>query len=185
MLSFVVFINQHGISGIKGPIDMKQLSIFETHNVHANTWTLFVDGASRNNPGPSGAGIYILKNNILEIKRGYYLGVKTNNQAEYLALLLGLFILMEHLESDDIVKIISDSQLLVRQLIGMYKVRNPQLQVLSAVCKEKIKIMSATVSHVLREENGEADAMANQGIDNKIFPPKNYIAQLKHYDISL
>src|SRR5437868_5008693 len=107
---------------------MKQLDVFESNPSTKNVWTLFVDGASRNNPGPSGAGIYIVKNNILVIKRGYYLGIKTNNQAEYLALLLGLFILMEHREAEDQVRIISDSQLLVRQLVGMYKVRHPHLQ---------------------------------------------------------
>ena len=69
--------------------------------------------------------------------------------------------------------------------MGVYKVRHPHLQILYAVCKQKIDAISATISHVLREENGEADAMANQGVDSKVFPPKNYIAQLKHYDILL
>jgi ribonuclease HI len=148
-------------------------------------WTLFVDGASRNNPGPSGAGIYIEKNDILFIKCGYYLGKKTNNQAEYLALLLGLLIISEHKGADDQLRIISDSQLLVRQLLGMYKVRNPQLQTLYAVCKAKMHAMNATISHVLRDENSQADAMANQGVDNKLLPPKHYLAQLKQYDIIL
>ena len=76
---------------------MKQLDLFNNDQQSPTTkkpsvWALFVDGASRNNPGPSGAGIYIEKDNILEIKEGYYLGIKTNNQAEYLALVLGLFI---------------------------------------------------------------------------------------------
>jgi ribonuclease HI len=148
-------------------------------------WTLFVDGASRNNPGPSGAGIYIEKNDILFIKCGYYLGKKTNNQAEYLALLLGLLIIIDHKEPQDQIRVISDSQLLVRQLMGMYKVRHPQLQILYTVCKEKMHIIQATISHVLREENSEADAMANQGVDNKLFPPQHYLMQLKQYGIVL
>ncbi len=148
-------------------------------------WQLFVDGASRNNPGPSGAGIYILKNDILFIKCGYYLGIKTNNQAEYLALLLGLIIVMEHMQSQDQVHIISDSQLLVRQLMGIYKVRHPLLHILYSVCRKKMTVVNATISHVLRAENSEADAMANEGVDMKIFPPKQYIAQLKNEDILL
>jgi ribonuclease HI len=148
-------------------------------------WSLFVDGASRNNPGPSGAGIYILKDGILEIKCGDYLGIKTNNQAEYLALLLGLFILAEHVSVGDSVRIVSDSQLLVRQLMGIYKVKQPHLQPLHAVCKERMRKLGATITHVLRDENKDADAMANYGVDNKNIPPKNYIALLKAYDIFL
>jgi len=140
-----------------------------------DTWTLFVDGASRNNPGPSGAGIYILKNNVLFIKTGYYLGIKTNNQAEYLALLLGLFILLEYAQQNDHVSIVSDSLLMVRQVMGMYRVKQPHLQPLHAACVAKVREMNATISHVLRSENSQADIMANQGVDYKIYPPKNYL----------
>jgi len=165
---------------------MKQMNMFsDTTLAESNQWTLFVDGASRNNPGPSGAGICIVKNNNVFITCGYYLGIKTNNQAEYLALLLGLCVLNEHIISGDQVRIVSDSQLLVRQLLGMYKVRHPNLQTLYAVCKQKINALNAVISHVLREENSHADAMANEGVDNKIFPPKHYLAQLKSYGIEL
>ncbi len=150
-----------------------------------SVWTLFVDGASRNNPGPSGAGIYIEKDNILEIKEGYYLGIKTNNQAEYLALIFGLFIVQEHVHSGDTVRIISDSQLLVRQVMGVYKVRQPHLQPLHALCKIIMHKLDATINHVLRDENMQADAMANYGVDRKTVPPKHYIALLKQHDILL
>lgn len=150
-----------------------------------SVWKLFVDGASRNNPGPSGAGVYIEKDGVLVIKEGYYVGIKTNNQAEYLALLLGLFILEEHIKKNDIIHVVSDSQLLVRQLIGVYKVRQPHLQPLHALCKEKMYKLQATIMHVLRDKNTQADAMANHGVDCKIFPPKNYIAQLKDHGIVL
>ena len=148
-------------------------------------WKLFVDGASRKNPGPSGAGIYIEKNGIVEIKEGYYLGIKTNNQAEYLALLFGLFVLERHMDSGDTLHIVSDSQLLVRQLTGIYKVRHSHLQPLHALCKEKMYKLGATINHVLRDENSEADAMANYGIDVKHSPPKHYIALLKDHGIVL
>jgi ribonuclease HI len=149
------------------------------------TWKLFVDGASRNNPGPSGAGMYIEKDNILEIKEGYYLGIKTNNQAEYLALIFGLFILEEHVHAGDTVQIISDSQLLVRQLTGVYKVKQPHLQPLHALCKKYMQKLQATAAHVLRDENTQADAMANYGVDTKNVPPEKYIALLKQHDILL
>ncbi len=148
-------------------------------------WTLYVDGASRKNPGPSGAGIYIEKNGVLHLKDGYFLGIKTNNQAEYLALLLGLFILQEHVKKDDTIRIVSDSQLLVRQLNGIYKVKEPHLQSLHAICKKIIYKWHATIIHVLRDQNTQADAMANHGVDSKKFPPKHYSALLKSYGIVL
>jgi ribonuclease HI len=149
------------------------------------TWKLFVDGASRNNPGPSGAGMYIEKDGILEIKDGYYLGIKTNNQAEYLALLFGLFMLEEHLHAGDTVQIISDSQLLVRQLNDIYKVKQPHLKPLYILCKKYIQKLDAIVMHVLRDQNTQADAMANYGVDCKNVPPKKYIALLKQHGIDL
>ena len=148
-------------------------------------WTLFVDGASRNNPGPAGAGIYIEKDSMLFVKEGYYLGLKTNNQAEYLALLLGLFILQEHIHADDLVIIISDSKLLVEQIIGNYKVKNPHLQSLYAVCKRYLHNLNFSIKHVLRNHNISADEMANYGVDNKILPPKKYLTLLNNHDIIL
>lgn len=150
-----------------------------------SVWTLFVDGASRNNPGPSGAGIFIEKDGVMVIKQGYYLGIKTNNQAEYLALLLGAFVLSKHVQSGDRVHIVSDSQLLVRQLMGVYKVRQPHLQPLYLLCKEKMQKFDATIGHVLRDQNTQADAMANYGVDSKIFPPQQYVALLKDHGIIL
>jgi ribonuclease HI len=148
-------------------------------------WILFVDGASRKNPGPSGAGICIEKDGIMFIKDGYYLGIKTNNQAEYLALLLAFFMVEEHNTHGDKIHIISDSQLLVRQLNGMYKVRQPHLVPLYSACKQRMDQLGATISHVLRDENTAADAMANYGIDNKKIPPKKYSVLLKQHDILL
>jgi ribonuclease HI len=148
-------------------------------------WTLFVDGASRNNPGPAGAGIYIEKDGVLFLKCGYYLGLKTNNQAEYLALLLGLFTLNEHAHAQDTIVIVSDSKLLVEQISGNYKVKQPHLQSLYQVGKKYLHSLNFTIKHVLRDHNTYADQMANYGVDNKIAPPKKYIALLNNYDIYL
>ncbi|HEX4069305.1 MAG TPA: ribonuclease HI family protein [Candidatus Babeliales bacterium] len=149
------------------------------------TWKLFVDGASRKNPGPSGAGMYIEKDGIAEIKEGFYVGIKTNNQAEYLALIFGLLILKDHVSHGDMIHVISDSQLLVRQLIGEYKVKQPHLQPLHALCRDLIHKYSAIITHVLRDENKQADKMANYGIDCKNIPPKKYIELLQEHGIFL
>src|ERR1700733_1037262 len=103
----------------------KNMSIFDSppnpREKAYNHWKLFIDGAARNNPGPAGAGIYITKNDKPFKKLGFYLGVKTNNQAEYGALLLGLHALKATWDSRDHLDIISDSQLLVRQFKGEYR----------------------------------------------------------------
>lgn len=135
-----------------------------------NKWQLFVDGASRNNPGPSGAGIYLTKNHAKEFAQGFFLGIKTNNQAEYLALLIGLIIAIPRIEQDCL-EIVSDSLLLVNQLNGIYRVKNPELQILHQKALNLLSTIDYTVVHVLRAKNVNADEMANIGIDQKIAIP--------------
>ena len=153
---------------------MKQLSIFDKNSEicepdstvsKENHWTLFVDGAARNNPGPAGAGVCILKNNALFLKKGFFLGIRTNNQAEYLALLLGLFFLEKQLREGDALEIFSDSQLLVRQLKREYKVKHRDLIPLHAAARSFLQDKQYTVRHVMREHNTVADALANQGVE--------------------
>src|SRR5437667_5263371 len=135
---------------------MKQLDLFseQTQKEKAveHHWVLFVDGAARNNPGPAGGGVYLLKDNVLVIKEGFFLGTKTNNQAEYLALLIGLYLISQRIEPNDTVSVISDSELLVRQINGVYKVKHPHLKPLHALCLTMINTFAAQVSHVLRHE---------------------------------
>ncbi len=150
-----------------------------------SVWKLFVDGASRNNPGLSGAGVYILRDESIAYARGVFLGKKTNNEAEYLALLLGLFELRTMIRKEDLVLIVSDSQLLVRQIAGSYRVKEPRLQQLHAVVKKLLHGMNYTISHVLRENNTHADALANEGIDAKIAAPANFIKFLQQHALSL
>ncbi len=171
---------------------MKQLYLFnappsssQTHESSTHTWLLFVDGASRNNPGPSGAGVYILKDSVPVYKEGFYLGIKTNNQAEYLALLLGIFILDQRVQQDDTIRIISDSELLVRQLTGKYRVKRTHLKPLHALATKKISVLNAELVHVVRAENVEADKMANRGIDYKKAVSKDFITLLNNHEISL
>lgn len=163
---------------------MEQLCIFETSkNKKASSWKLFIDGASRNNPGPSGAGVVIKKDGELVQEEGFFLGHRTNNQAEYLSLLLGIFLVKELMHDDDQLTIISDSELMVRQLKGHYKVKDPMLQKLFSVAKELLTGISCQVQHVLRDYNKEADKMANKGIEAKHAVPKLFVQMLAQHQI--
>jgi len=171
---------------------MKQLSIFaksmseETQHVtHPDYWKLCVDGAARNNPGPAGAGIAILKNDQIESTYGFYLGKKTNNQAEYLALVIGLIVLQQKIQQTDLVLVLSDSELLVKQIKGEYRVKHPELKPLHTVAKKILASMSYDIAHVVREDNVLADAMANKGVDEKIALTPACLRMLHHYELSL
>lgn len=172
---------------------MKQLSLFEKtlqNKENGSTptrcyWKLFIDGASRNNPGPAGAGLALYKDEELVEARGFYLGTKTNNQAEYFALLLGLFYLKKQMGSEDLVVIVSDSQLLVRQVQGLYQVKNTELKMLHKLAQEVLSDFMFNIMHVLREENKEADALANQGIDKKRKPPQSFLDFLQQHHITI
>lgn len=171
----------------------KNLSIFEQSAIEVkikntkhtiNHWQLFVDGAARNNPGPAGAGIYILKNDKSEKKVGFYLGKKTNNQAEYGALLIGLFLLKKMMHEDDHLDIVSDSLLLVRQFQGEYRVKHPELKPLHMLAKQLIEGSHYSITHVLRAHNEIADEMANKGIDDKKPLPQDFLTLLQENDIN-
>lgn len=174
---------------------MKQLSLFNQEVLVSDTsdrqvlsghsWKLSVDGASRNNPGPSGAGIYLLKDNTVIEQRGYFLGRKTNNEAEYFALVLGLLIARDFITPADEFTIVSDSQLLVRQLQGIYKVRTDGLRQLHAVAQQLMLSVNAQITHVLRAENSEADKLANLGIDKKRMVSPDLLLKLHQYELSL
>jgi ribonuclease HI len=148
-------------------------------------WQLFVDGASRNNPGKSGAGIYILKDGVEVIRQGFFLGIKTNNEAEYLAAILGLFFIQKQFKLPDKLSVISDSLLVIRQLEGIFKVRKKELIPLHQLAHAIIKACKGTVTHVLRHHNVQADAMANEGIDKQIMVPHDFIQMLKQHGITL
>ncbi len=146
---------------------------------------MFVDGASRNNPGLAGVGIFIVKDDKPVEKLGFFIGTKTNNQAEYLALIIGTLHLRNHLSGDDLILINSDSELLVRQIKGQYRVKDPGLKQLFTVAKRLLDPIPYDIGHVLREDNSVADALANKGIDLHIKVPDAILTQLKEYDISL
>jgi ribonuclease HI len=137
-------------------------------------WQLYVDGAARSNPGLAGAGVFIVRDGAPFLKEGFFLGHKTNNQAEYLAFLLGVSHVKSAMQRSDRVHIFSDSLLLVQQLNGFYKVLNPDIKKLYAVAKELINGLCVTITHIPRDKNAQADEAANWGIDKKIPIPKNF-----------
>lgn len=131
-------------------------------------WRLYCDGASRGNPGPAGAGAVLYDpRGELSGQRGLYLGETTNNVAEYRALLLGLQ--MARQLGVHQLQIFADSELLVKQLTGRYRVKSPHLLPLWHESRKELqKFRAYAISHVPRAENQRADEMANQAIDLKL-----------------
>ncbi len=126
------------------------------------------DGGSRGNPGESGIGVAIFdKDSNLIHEACDYLGIATNNIAEYKALILGIKLSMEYNAKEILFK--SDSELMVKQIKGEYRVKNPQLKLLFTEVKELLRrLPNWKIMHVRREENSEADLMANKGIDMSV-----------------
>jgi ribonuclease HI len=126
-----------------------------------------IDGAARGNPGPAGAGVYVeaeAEENLPAEEHFEALGRTTNNVAEYRALLLALRRAQERGASD--VAIRSDSLLLVEQMRGRYKVKAAHLQPLFAEALVRAKTFPRfSIQHVRREQNVEADRLANLGAD--------------------
>ena len=133
-------------------------------------WLLMVDGAARGNPGEAGCGAVIADENGVILKElSRYLGRTTNNVAEYEGLLMGLEALLKLGQKHIVVQ--SDSQLLVRQLNGEYRVRDEKLKVLFAQATRLLRQFgSYRIVHVRREMNKLADRLANRGIDQAIKP---------------
>lgn len=125
---------------------------------HECEYTAFVDGASSGNPGDAGIGIIIYKDNEAIVRESRYIGVQTNNVAEYTALTL----LLEMAEKHGIkkIKIFSDSELVVKQMSGEYKIKNEDLKVLAMKAQSYKKKIKFTLEHVRREGNCEADDLA-------------------------
>lgn len=126
---------------------------------------IFTDGASRGNPGPAALGVVAYDEQgtcLLEHKER--LGSQTNNYAEYMAVIRALE--LAHSKGWQEISIFCDSQLLVRQMLGEYKVKSEQIKPLflqAKKCAEKLQ--QVTFQHVRREFNKEADKLANQALD--------------------
>ena len=131
---------------------------------------IHTDGAARGNPGPAGVGVLILgPDGKVAERMCRSIGEATNNVAEYRALLLALE-RAQALGCAD-VEVYSDSELVVRQMQGRYQVKHPVLRDLHAMAKERIgHFRRFVIHHVPREQNAEADGLANRAIDEACQP---------------
>jgi ribonuclease HI len=124
-----------------------------------------IDGGARGNPGPAGYGAVIedeMGRPVVELSD--YLGKQTNNFAEYSALLAALSYATKH--GFKALKVFSDSELMVKQITGQYKVSNPALKDLHGKATKLIEDLEAfEINHVPREQNREADWLANRAMD--------------------
>ncbi len=128
---------------------------------------IYTDGASRGNPGNASIGV-VIKNDQNEIIKtvSEYLGIATNNKAEYMALIRALQEAKQF--SPLAVDFYLDSQLIVRQITGQYKVKDAGLIPLYRQAKALyMEYPHASISHIPREENNEADALANEALDKQ------------------
>jgi ribonuclease HI len=128
---------------------------------------LHIDGASRGNPGEAGFGIHVTTPEGDELARLYgYLGPASNNVAEYQALLHGLRYALAR--GARRVHVFSDSELVVRQMSGAYRVKHPAMVPLHREARAlKERFEEFRLAHVRREQNKEADRLANRALDEK------------------
>ena len=130
---------------------------------------LYTDGAARGNPGPAGLGVVIEDDQKVRLRGLHrYLGVATNNEAEYHALIEGLKAVAPW--NPDRLEIFLDSNLVVEQVRGKYRVKKPELQRLHEQTMELLKQFDDKwiIAHVERDHNKGADAMANRAIDEHV-----------------
>src|ERR1700676_2501906 len=160
---------------IRRPTSSRETGLFGGSEPEAKPRPAFqanIDGGSRGNPGPASYGVVIRDERgeiVAKLKK--YIGRMTNNVAEY----YGLIAALDYSQSNGVraLRVESDSELLVRQMRGHYKVKSPDLRPLF----ERAKKMSQTfesfrIDHVYREQNSEADALANEALDETSGKPE-------------
>jgi probable phosphoglycerate mutase len=127
--------------------------------------TAFCDGGSRGNPGPAGYGVYIQDEKGQKVAElSEFLGKKTNNFAEYSGLLAALDYAITH--GHPHLKAVADSELMVKQIKGQYRVNSPELRPLYEDARRRIaQLEGFQIQHVLREKNRHADRLANAAMD--------------------
>ncbi|MFZ0272124.1 MAG: ribonuclease HI family protein [Acidobacteriaceae bacterium] len=140
-------------------------NLFSTENSAEEWVTAFCDGGSRGNPGPAGYGVFIEGPNGEKLAElSDYLGKTTNNVAEYSALLAALEWALQ--SGHRRMRVVADSELLVKQIQGRYKVNSPDLRPLYEEAKRRIaRLAMFRVEHVLRGKNQKADRLANLAMD--------------------
>ncbi|MGI9103938.1 MAG: ribonuclease HI family protein [Terriglobales bacterium] len=140
-------------------------SLFPVPGAPEHRLIAHIDGGARGNPGPAGYGVVIEDGGgrrVAELSR--FLGVQTNNYAEYMGLLAALEYARQ--QGAKALEVISDSELMVRQMNGRYKVRSPMLLDLFQQAKAQVsKLEWFRIRHTLRAGNKDADALANRAMD--------------------
>jgi ribonuclease HI len=122
---------------------------------------IYIDGASSGNPGKSGIGYVIYRNGVRIKEASIYLGIQSNNFAEYMALIFTLSDMLDMGEKK--CAVFSDSQLICEQITGNFKVKNKNIYPLFVLAKHLIsKLESFTIEHIRREDNEEADRLAKE-----------------------
>jgi len=131
------------------------MSIFVAH----------VDGGSHGNPGPSGIGVVIQDPDGEKIRISKWIGHQDNNVAEYVALMEAL----QYALSLDakVLRVFSDSQVVVRQMTGEYACRSPRLYSLHWTCRKLARALDFSISHIAREENIEANQLAHSAVRSR------------------
>lgn len=140
--------------------------------------TIHTDGGSRGNPGPAAVGIVILGEKDQErflFEHSETIGDQTNNVAEYMGVIIALRLCLQKEFSADTFNFILDSELIVRQITGQYRIKEPHLQQLASEVrhliddlKNKQLLGSVNFRHVLRAENKGADRLVNQALDGSM-----------------
>jgi ribonuclease HI len=128
--------------------------------------TVNVDGGARGNPGPAAIGVVVRNDDGAIVEAvGETIGRTTNNVAEYRALLRGIELASAH--GADEVELIGDSELIVRQIEGRYKVKHADMKELHAKAKKRLAgFDSWSIRHVKRAQNADADKLVNEALDN-------------------
>jgi ribonuclease HI len=134
--------------------------------------SIYTDGGARGNPGQSGIGVVVFDKDKIIFKQSKYLGIRTNNEAEYTGLVCALEWLLNQKEILKIeqVNFFLDSQLVVRQMQGLYKVKAVNLRQYFQKAQELVKLISLPINFqdIPREKNTIADQLANEAMDRKI-----------------
>jgi len=130
---------------------------------------VFTDGGARGNPGPAAAAFVVFKNNKVLFKSARFLGKATNNIAEYTAVSDALKWLLTHRFNNQKIFFRLDSELIVNQLTGVYRVKNPGLKKYYQEIKSLTSLFKEGVfyNHVLRKENSLADKLVNEALDKE------------------
>lgn len=136
-----------------------------TINHQQSTITVYCDGGARGNPGPAAWGFVVKKDGITINQNGGYIGIATNNAAEYTAVIKALTYLEEHNTGSEL-RIYVDSQLVASQLSGIFKVKNPAIrEMVLKIRNLENSFANITYTHIPREQNKEADLQVNLALD--------------------